>query len=66
MATLNLTIPDMACSACAETITKSVQALDASATVDADTKTKQVTISTSSDPTQVKQAITDAGYTVQA
>lgn len=66
MATLNLTIPDMACSACAETITQSVQALDASATVDANTQTKQVTISTTSEPAQVKQAIADAGYTVQA
>lgn len=65
MTTLNLIIPDMACSACAETITKSVQALDASATVRADTATKAVTITTNSEPTAVKQAIADAGYTVQ-
>ena len=65
MTTLNLTIPDMACSACAATITKSVQSLDTSATVDADTQTKKVTISTTSEPDHVKQAIADAGYTVQ-
>ncbi|MDB9526045.1 heavy-metal-associated domain-containing protein [Oscillatoria sp. CS-180] len=66
MTTLNLTIPDMACSACADTITKSVHALDAAAVVNANTETKAVTISTTSDPTQVKQAIADAGYTVEA
>ena len=66
MTTLNLTIPDMACSACAETITKSVQAVDAAATIEADTKTKAVTISTMSDPEQVKEAIASAGYTVES
>lgn len=65
MITLNLIIPDMACSACTDTITKSVQALDASATVQADTATKAVTITTNSEATAVKQAIADAGYTVQ-
>ena len=65
MATLNLTVPDMACSACAETITKAVQALDATASVQADPATKQVAISTAGEPEQVKQAIVEAGYTVQ-
>jgi len=65
MATLNLTVPDMACSACAETITKAVQTLDSGASVQADPETKKVDISTTSDPEQVKQAIADAGYTVQ-
>ncbi len=66
MATLNLVIPDMACSACAETITKAVQNLDAAASVQADTKTKAVTITTTTDATAVKAAIATAGYTVQA
>lgn len=65
MTTLNLTIPDMACSACAETITQAVQKLDAAATVQADTTTKQVTIATPSAADAVKQAIVDAGYTIQ-
>jgi copper chaperone len=66
MATLHLTIPDMACSACVDTITQSVQTVDASATVQTDLQTKAVTITTRSEPTAVKQAIADAGYTVQA
>lgn len=64
MTTLNLTVPDMACGACAETITKAVQGLDAAATVKADTETKAVEITTSASGDAVKQAITEAGYTV--
>lgn len=65
MSTLNLKIPDMACSACAETITKSVQALDTAASIQANTETKHVMISTTAAPEQVKQAIAEAGYTVE-
>ncbi|NER84167.1 MAG: heavy-metal-associated domain-containing protein [Leptolyngbya sp. SIO1D8] len=65
MATLNLTVPDMACSACAETITKAVQALDVTASVQADPATKQVSIATTTEPEQIKQAIANAGYTVE-
>ena len=65
MATLNLTIPDMACSACAETITKAIQALDGTASVQADPATKKVAISSAIAPEPLKQAIADAGYTVQ-
>ncbi|HIK55405.1 MAG TPA: heavy-metal-associated domain-containing protein [Synechococcales cyanobacterium M55_K2018_004] len=62
--TLQLTVPDMACSACAEAITKAVQAIDAAATVNADPKTKQVNIDTQASEAEVKAAITAAGYTV--
>lgn len=66
MATLTVTVPDMACSACAEAITQAVQTLDKAASVQADTTTKHVTIATTSEPEQVKAAIAEAGYTVQA
>lgn len=62
--TLQLTVPNMACSACSDTITKAVKAIDPAATVQADTKTKQVNIETQAAETAIKQAITDAGYTV--
>lgn len=62
--TLQLTVPNMACSACSNTITKAIQAIDPTATVQADTKTKQVNIDTQAAETTIKQAITDAGYTV--
>jgi copper chaperone len=62
--TLQLTVPNMACSACSDTITKAIQAIDPTATVQADTKTKQVNIETQATETAIKQVITDAGYTV--
>lgn len=61
---LQLTVPNMACSACSDTITKAIKAIDPAATVQADTKTKQVNVETQAAETAVKQAIIDAGYTV--
>lgn len=61
---LEFTVPNMACSACGDTITKAIQALDPSALVQTDPKTKQVRVDTSTAEPAVKQAITDAGYTV--
>ena len=61
---LELTVPNMACSACGETITKAVIAVDPSAKVEADSKTKLVNIETQVAETQIKEAIAAAGYTV--
>lgn len=44
--TLQLTVPNMACSACGETITNAVKAFDPAATVQADPKTKLVNVET--------------------
>ncbi|RUR74205.1 hypothetical protein PCC6912_53060 [Chlorogloeopsis fritschii PCC 6912] len=62
--TLQLKVPNMACSACADTITKAVQTIDASATVQADTKTKIVLVETNAPETAIKNAIANAGYTI--
>jgi copper chaperone len=62
--TLQFTVPDMACSACADTITKAVKTLDPGADVNADPKTKQVNIETQANETTVKEAIVSAGYTI--
>jgi copper chaperone len=62
--TLQLTVPNMACSACGETITKAVKTVDPTANIEADPKTKQVNIETQASETAVKQAIAAAGYTV--
>ncbi|HEY9823874.1 MAG TPA: heavy-metal-associated domain-containing protein [Stenomitos sp.] len=62
--TLQLTVPNMACSACGETITKAIQAIDPAATVETDPKTKQVKVETQVSETAVAEAITAAGYTV--
>ena len=66
MTTLDITVPDMACGACADAITQAVQTLDPTATVQADTGTKRVTIQTTAALPQVTAAITAAGYTVQS
>ena len=61
---IELTVPNMACSACSDTITQAVQAIDPSATVQADTKTKLVVIETQTSEETVKAAIVAAGYSV--
>ncbi len=62
--TLQLTVPDMACSACSDTITTAIKAIDANAQVNADSKTKIVRIDTQAAEAEVKAAIAAAGYTV--
>ncbi len=62
--TLELTVPNLACSACVDTVTKAVQAVDPTAQVTGDPKTKQVSIVTSVTEAAIKDAITSAGYPV--
>lgn len=62
--TVRLTVASMACSACAETISKAVQAVDASAQVTADPKTKLVIVETQAPEDQIKGAIEAAGYPI--
>lgn len=62
--TVQLQVPNMACSACGDTITRAIQAIDPAAAVQADPKTKQVSVETQATAAAIKQAITDAGYTV--
>lgn len=60
--TIKLTIPGMACSACANNITNAVKAVDAYAIVEADTKTKLVNVETQASESTIKEALTAAGY----
>ncbi|HEY9639686.1 MAG TPA: heavy-metal-associated domain-containing protein [Coleofasciculaceae cyanobacterium] len=64
MMTLAFTIPNMACSACGDTITRAIQAVDPAATVQADPQTKQVNVDTQASAAAIQQAISDAGYRV--
>jgi copper chaperone len=61
---LSLKIPNMACSACGDTITKAIQAIDPAATVQADPKTKLLQVDTQAAETAIRNAITTAGYTI--
>ncbi|MEN9518211.1 MAG: hypothetical protein RLZZ381_799 [Cyanobacteriota bacterium] len=60
--TIELKVPNMACSACAETITKVVQSIDPNAEVQADPQTKQVMVESSVSESSVREAIAAAGY----
>jgi len=60
----DLTVPSMACSACVDTLSKAVTEVDPAAKVDADTKTKRVSVETDASEAAVKQAIEGAGYPV--
>ena len=62
--TLQLKVLNMACSACGEAITKAIKAIDPTAIVQTDPKTKQVNIETQVSQAAVKEAITAAGYSV--
>ena len=62
--TLQLKVPNMACSACGEAITKAIKAVDPTATVQTDPKAKLVRIETQASQTAVKEAITAAGYSI--
>ena len=62
--TLQLKVPNMACSACGDTITKAVKSVDPTATVQADPKTKIVLVETNASETVIKEASTTAGYPV--
>jgi copper chaperone len=55
-------VPKMACFACVETITKAIQTIDATATVQANSKTKVVSVETQASETAIKQAIAAVGY----
>lgn len=62
--TLQLKVPNMACSACVTTITNAITAIDPTAKVEADSKTKLVKIDTQQSEAVVKEAISLAGYSV--
>ncbi|HLO50791.1 MAG TPA: heavy-metal-associated domain-containing protein [Kamptonema sp.] len=60
--TLQLTVPNMACSACANTIAKAVQSIDPAANIEADPKTKLVNVQTVKSESAVREAIANVGY----
>ena len=60
--TIELKVPNMACGACAQTITQAVIDLDPKSSVKADPKTKQVIVNTKVSESSVRDAIAAAGY----
>ena len=64
--TIELKVPNMACGACAKTITQAVIELDPKATVKADPKTKQVIVNTKVSESSVKDAMPSASFAIAA
>lgn len=60
--TLQLKVPKLACAACVDTVTKAVKNVDATAKVEADPKTKMVSIETQKSAMEVKNALASVGY----
>lgn len=60
--TFKLKVPKMACSACANTIAQAVKTVDPAAVVEADIKTKLVTIQSVKPENKVRKAIASVGY----
>ncbi len=60
--TIQLKVPNMACGACAKTITQAVVDIDPKASVRADPKTKQVIVESNASESSVREAIAAAGY----
>lgn len=63
---LQLTVPNMACDACAKNITNAIQTLDAQAAVSADPKTKLVKVETDTAEAAIRDALEKAGYPAAA
>ncbi|HYC66467.1 MAG TPA: heavy-metal-associated domain-containing protein [Reyranellaceae bacterium] len=63
---MNITVPGMSCGPCARAVTNAVKSVDPAAEVEIDLGTKRVAIDTGSDAEQVKAAIEQAGYKVEA
>jgi copper chaperone len=63
---IQVTVPSMACAACADTITKAIHGIDANAQVKADPATKDVSITTTAAADAICAAIDAAGYPVQS
>jgi copper chaperone len=61
-----LQVEGMSCGGCANSVKRSVQAVDSNAKVDVDLASKKVRVDTQADLNAVKSAITDAGYPVTA
>ncbi len=55
-------VPDMHCGGCVRRVTKAVQSVDPSATVEADVPSREVRVDASASSTALMAALTEAGY----
>jgi len=60
--TIQLIVPGMACSTCANNITNAVKTVDAQALVKTDLQTKMVSVETQAERRTIQQVLITAGY----
>lgn len=61
-----LQVEGMTCGGCANSVKRSVQAVDGNAKVEVDLASKKVRVDSAADIDKVKSAVVDAGYPVTA
>ena len=61
-----LQVNGMSCGGCANSVKRTVQAIDSSAKVDVDLQTKTVRVTTAASLETIRVAISEAGYPVTA
>jgi len=61
---LKLSVPSIGCASCIETITKAIQAVDASAIVTGEATTKSLDINSHLPETKIRELIAIAGHKV--
>jgi copper chaperone len=61
-----LTVTDMKCSGCEETVTEAVEEVDGVSEVSADHESDAVTVEGEADESEVERAIENAGFSVEA
>ncbi|WP_026795133.1 MULTISPECIES: heavy-metal-associated domain-containing protein [Planktothrix] len=62
--TVEIKVASMVCQACANTVTKAIKSLDAEADIKINLETKIVNINGTPSETEIKEAITVVGHTV--
>lgn len=62
---LKLTVPNIACNDCAETITEAIRTMEPDAKVDVDVQGKTVTVESAASEETIKQSIVAAGYEIE-
>ena len=59
---LTISVPSIGCASCIETITKAIQAVDASAVVNGDAATKSLNIESQLPEVKIRELIAIAGH----
>ncbi|MBE9014878.1 heavy-metal-associated domain-containing protein [Chroococcidiopsidales cyanobacterium LEGE 13417] len=59
---IQLKVPKLACAACVDAVTQAVKKVDATAKVEAEPKTKMVSIETQRSAAEIENAIAAVGY----